>query len=155
MKKALRLCAGLVFLSSVGLLFASFSGFGRGAVNEAAPLRFEPKPFRIPQVMQVGQEYDMDVAVVNESSETAQLIGSLQVCSSACFSGRGLPTAIPARGRGRVTVHAHVGGRPSSFSSELTFYTDRPTQPTITLKLEGTIVDDGPDVSKKAQAANP
>lgn len=154
MKRVLRLCAGLVFLFSVGLVFASFSGFGQGAAAEGAPLRFEPNPFMIPQVMHVGQEYNMDVEVVNESSEPAQFIGSLQICSSVCFSGHDLPTVIPAKSRGLVTVHAHVGGRPCSFSSELTFYTDRPTQPTIALKLAGTIVDDALDASK-AQAANP
>lgn len=139
MRNVLRRCLWLVFLSSLGLLLASFTGVGRRASGRH--LRFEPNPLVIPETMQSGEEYDLDVAVVNESGEPARIIRALDYCAGSCFSGRGIPAVIPAKGWGWVKVHVRAGST-GILSGQLTFYTDRPSQAALTLKLDGTVQDD-------------
>lgn len=141
LKYGFRCCAWLVFLTSLGLLLASSAGYGRRAGG--VPLRFEPNPLVIPGVMQGGREYDVVAAVVNESSQPAQIVGARDYCSGSCYTGRGLPTVIPAGGQGQVTVHVQAGG-PRDVLGELAFYTERPSQPTLTLRISGTIRSEPP-----------
>jgi len=142
MKTTLRWCLRLTFLASLVLLLALFVGVRRW--GGGASLRFEPSPLVIPGIMQSGKEYNCGAEVVNESAQPARIIGTADDCTrSGCFSGAGVPTVIPAWGRGRVTVHI-LAGVPGDLSGELIFYTDRPSQPTLTVKLKGTIREDDP-----------
>jgi hypothetical protein len=146
-----RWCLRLVLLASLATMLAVFAGVGRNAAGRS--LRFELNALVIPEVMQSGMEYDFDAVVVNESSQPARVIGAGDYCAESCYSGQGLPVAVPARGRRRVTVHIKAGV-PGDFSGDLTFYTDRPSQPTLTIKLAGTVRNaqpfDGP-----SHATNP
>ena len=107
-------------------------------------LRFEANPVAIPWVLEAGKEYDFEVGVINPSSEPARLIGSPDECGALCVSARGLPIDIPARGRGRVAVQVVSNGR-GAVSGELLLYTDRPTQPNLVLKVEGTVAESESD----------
>lgn len=108
------------------------------------PLRFDPDPFVIPAAMNVDDETDVKVGVVNVSNEPARIIGVREFCSHACFYGRGLPVAIPANGRGYVTIRLKANDI-GPFSDEVSFFTDRPTQPEITLRIEGNIGEEASD----------
>jgi len=152
MKTTFHSCLRLAFLSSLATLLAVTVGVGRRPRSE--PLRFQPNPMAIDRVMRPGGEYDVGVEIANGADEPARIIGSADSCSpSGCFSGVGLPATIPARGRGRVTVHI-AAGPPGDCAGELTFYTDRASQPLLTLNLKGTIRDDRPQ-DGTAHAANP
>ncbi len=152
MRTTLRWCLRLTFIASLGLLLSLFAGVGRRP--RGTSLRFEPSPVVIPEVMRTGQEYSFDAVVVNESSDLARVVGASDNCTqSGCFSGRKLPAVIPAWGRGQVSVHIDAGV-PGELSGELTFYTDRPSQPTLVLKLAGTIRE-GEFHNAATQAANP
>ncbi|MFI5457733.1 MAG: hypothetical protein ACHRXM_20010 [Isosphaerales bacterium] len=152
MKTTLRWCLRLTFVASLGLLLGLLVGVERK--GGSASLRFEPSPLVIPGVMQSGKEYYRDAEVVNESARPARIIGTADNCTrSGCYSGRGVPTVIPAWGRGRVTVHIQAGV-PGDLSGELTFYTDRRSQPTLVIKLTGTIREGEPH-DARAHAANP
>jgi len=108
----------------------------------------------IPEVLQSGKEYDFAAVVVNESDQPARLVGARDSCTqSGCFSGRKVPTIIPAWGRSRVIVHIEAGV-PGDLSEELTFYTDRPSQPTVVVKLAGTIRE-APPLDSTTYSANP
>jgi len=132
----LRFALGATALCLIGSVAALLAGVGR--VDDPLPLRFDPDPFVIPLSAVWPGQNDFEVDVVNSSSEAARIIGAEDYCGSACFSGKGLPAVIPARGRGRVTVS--VKARASGLiSSELHFFTDRPTQPKLTMRIEGYI----------------
>ena len=107
----------------------------------AAHCDFEKNPLVVTEVMRPRKPYDLEAPVVNESSERIRLVGALEYCAGSCFSGRGIPTVIEAGGRGRVWVHVQPGG-PGPLSGELTFYTDRPSQPTLTIIIEGSVQED-------------
>ncbi len=152
MKATFRWCVRLAFLSSLAALLAATVGVGRRPTSE--PLRFQPNPFVIDRVLRPGGEYDVGVEVANRADESARIIGSADSCTPyGCFSGRGLPATIPARGRGWVTVHI-TAGPAGDCAGELSFYTDRPSQPSLTLNLKGTIRDDRPE-DGTPHAANP
>jgi len=152
MKTTFRWCVRLAFLSSLAILLAVSAGVGRR--RGAEPLRFQPNPFVIDRVMRPGGEYDVGVEVANGADESARIIGSADNCTpSGCFSGRGLPATIPAGGRGWVIVHI-AAGLPGDCAGELAFYTDRPSQPSLTLNLKGTIRDYRPE-DGTPHAANP
>jgi hypothetical protein len=51
---------------------------------------------------------------------------------------RGLPVTIPPNGRNRVVIHIEARA-PGEFEEEVTFYTDRPSQPKMILRIQGTI----------------
>lgn len=57
---------------------------------------------------------------------------------------------IPANGRGRVTVSVKARN-PGLISSELNFFTDRPTQPKLTMRIEGYI----PEATKGDPSTRP
>ena len=142
----------LAAIVAVAVLAVALAGVGRGGGSN--PLHFEPSPFLIHDAMRPKGEYDFSVQLVNGGDEPARIIGSLDVCtSSGCFSGTGLPAAIPARDRGWVTVHI-TAGLPGECAGNLTFYTDRASQPILTLNLRGTIEDDRSQVGV-AHAGNP
>jgi hypothetical protein len=104
--------------------------------------------------MQSGKEYNIDADLINESTQPARIVGAADDCTtSGCFSGRGLPAVIPARGRGRVTIQI-LAGVPGDLSGELTFYTDSRSQPTIVIKLAGT-VRQGESNDVRAHATSP
>ena len=145
-----RRSAFLSLLVSCGLLIASLAGIGRESGDTY--LRFQPNPSVFPGALDAGREYDVDVVIINPSSQPARLVGSLDYCGGSCFSARGMPISIPAKSKGHVVVHIQAR-TPGSLSGELTFYTDRASQPTMVLNLEGTVRDRQPDESTK-QAAN-
>lgn len=136
--RLIRPLAGTALFCSLGLLLALW--VGAVGQSEGSSSRIEPNPLRIPGEMRSGKHYDFDVEVVNESDEPIRIVGAGDYCASSCYSGRGIPTVIPARGRGRVIVHIEAGV-PGVFSEELTYYTDRPSQPTLVIKLEGMVQD--------------
>lgn len=104
----------------------------------AAPLGFADGGLTLREPLRQGAEYDVPVEVRNASDEPARLIGSLDYCGGACYQVRGLPIAVPPRGRGRVTLH--IAARvPGPLEEEVLFYTDRPTQPQLTLRVRATI----------------
>lgn len=151
MRMAFRWSLWFTFLASLALLV--FSLRGRGS-SDGPPLRFVPNPLIVPGALQSGEEYDLEVEVVNESGEPARLIGSLDYCGGACLSSQGLPIEIPAGGSRRTSVH--VAARvPGSLSEALTYYTDRPSQPTLTIRLEGLVAEASPHEPTTTQAANP
>jgi len=135
-KMMLRFALGATVVCLVGSVVALFAGVGR--VVEPLPLRFDPDPFVIPLTAIWPGQNDFEVDVVNNSSEAARIIGAEEFCSSACFSGKGLPAVIPARGRGRITVSIK-SRNPGLISSELNFFTDQPNQPKLTMRIEGFI----------------
>jgi hypothetical protein len=139
MVTAVRHFLGLTLIGSVCALVVSVQTAPPRA--DRAPLRFDPGALVIPKVLGSGREYDFEAVIVNESSEKARVIGSLNYCSGNCVTGRGVPADIPARGRGRVVVHLEAHS-PENFVQELTFYTDQPSQPTITIKVMGTVGED-------------
>jgi hypothetical protein len=139
-KKFMRGCGFVALLGSCGLLAASLADMGRREPNEA--LRSESDPVVIPGVLEVGKGYDVNVEMINPSSEPANVIGSLDHCSGSCFSARSLPALIPARGMGRINVHVDARS-PGLLSDELILFTDRASQPTVTLHLKGMVWEGG------------
>lgn len=141
-KTAIRGSAILTLLGSCGLLVASLAGVGREA--RSAVLRFRSDPLLISSTLHAMREYDVDVEIINESTEPARILGSLDYCGGSCFSGRGVPTTIPARGVGRVGLHIQAR-TPGPLAEGLTFYTDRPAQPTLVLNFRGMVQDEKSD----------
>lgn len=141
MKKLLRFAAGLSLLGLVGSVAALLAGVGK--VEERPPLRFDPDPFVIPHQTDWQGERDFEVTVVNTSDEPARIVGSRDFCGRACLSGVDLPATIPARGRGPVVVHIKKS-RPGPVAEELEFFTDRRSQPTLTLRINGHIPESQP-----------
>ena len=136
MKTMLRWSLMLTVACSLGSVAALIAGVG--SADERLPLRFDPDPFVIPAGMNRLDERDFQVAVINDADEPARIVGVEEFCSSACFYGKELPTTIPPRGRGRVTlrIKARVSGK---VSEQVGFFTDRPSQPKLTLRVEGNI----------------
>jgi hypothetical protein len=151
MKTAARWLLGLTFLSSIVILVALACGLGRRV--DGAPLRFERDPLHVPDVMQSGKEYDFDAMLINESTAAVRVIGARDYCASSCYSALGVPTVIQAGGRGHVTVHIKAGAA-GDFSGDLDFYTDHPSQPTLTIRLVGT-VREGEPLDSASHASNP
>ncbi len=138
MRKALVWVLAATFATSSAVAVVTLS---RGILNQRDPsLQFEKTPWSLPQPLISRSEYDFQVEVMNRSDSPARLIGSLEYCGSACYSMPGLPITIPAHGRGRVSLHVKAG-RPGALSEEVTFYTDQLTDPTLVLRIEGTIVE--------------
>ena len=106
--------------------------------EDVLPLSFDGGTLNLPSTLQSGSEYDFQVQVQNHTQQTARIVGSLDYCGGACYSVPGLPKVIPAGGRGTVTVHVKAGA-PGELDEGVTFYTDQPTQPTLSLKIVGTI----------------
>jgi hypothetical protein len=104
------------------------------------PLGFDGGRLIVPFVMRSGEEYDIPVKVLNGGNESARLIGALEYCGGACYSVRGLPVTIPPKGDNRVSLHIKANA-PGTLDEDVTFYTDRPSQPTLVLKVQGTIED--------------
>jgi hypothetical protein len=104
-------------------------------------LRFDPDPFVIPFAMAKHAESDFAVDVVNDSALPSRILGVEEFCSSACFLGRELPVTVPPWGRSRIVIHvkANVAGR---ISEAVDFWTDRPDQPRLTMRVEGNIQED-------------
>ncbi len=123
-----------------------------GPNDPPSPLRFESEPFPVPFTMVSGESYDVKVRIHNGANREARLIGSLDYCGGSCVLGRGLPTTIPPHGTGfvGVCIRAYAVG---DLSESLTFYTDRPSQPTIVLTLRGTVV--ASNQSSRPDASNP
>ena len=148
LRTIIRLALCLTFLGSIGTIAILLTGMGRG--EDQLPLRFDPDPFVLPELTGRHEESDIEVAVVNDSDEPAQIVGVREFCGSACFYGMGLPTTVPAHGRGSVYLHVktNVSG---PIEESVTFFTDRSTQPHLTMRIVGNIreeaADDGPDLS--------
>jgi hypothetical protein len=132
---ALRTTLKLICILSIGLAIA----LALAPNDLVSPLRFEAEPFLVPMTLVSGESYDIRVRVWNASRKEARIVGSLDYCGGSCVLGRGLPTAIPPHGSGYVgiTIRAYALGE---LSEALTFYTDRPSQPTIVLELRGTVL---------------
>ncbi len=146
MNRLLRFALGLTAVCLVASVAALLAGVGR--VEQPLPLRFEPDPFVVPADAGWPGEHDFEVVVLNRSSEPARIVGAEDFCGAACFSGIGLPTVIPAGGRGKVVIRVRAN-RPGSVASVLKFYTDRPTQPKLAMRIEGDLpgaADDGPSI---------
>jgi hypothetical protein len=116
------------------------------------PLGFNGGRLIVPFVMRPGEEYDVPVRILNSGTESARLIGALEYCGGACYSVRGLPVTIPPKGDNRVLLHVKANA-PGSLDEDVTFYTDRPEQPTLVLKVQGTIEDAGHETA--AQSPTP
>jgi len=151
MRLFLRLSFGLSFVCLIGCVIALSKGVGQ--VEDQPPLRFDPDPFVVPTSINWSEEQDFDVAVVNDSDNAARIVGAEDFCGAACFSGIGLPTEIPARGRGRVIVRVKTN-RPGPISEKLVFFSDQPTQPRLTMKIVGTIPETATQETS-THAANP
>ena len=121
----------LCFIASAVALVA-----GVGQPVDPTPLRFSPDPFVIPAALAQLGEADVQVDLVNDAEIPARIVGVEEFCSSACFYGRALPLEIPPRGRAKLTLHikARLAG---SISEQVKFFTDRPTQPTLTMRVVG------------------
>ncbi len=150
MKTVLRFGLGLSILSLAGSVAALFAGVGQSV--DPPPLRFDPDPFVIPSTMNQLDERDFKVAVVNDADEPARIVGVEEFCSSACYYGRGLPVTVPARGRGWVTIHVAVNS-PGPITDKVYFFTDRPSQPKLAMRIEGYIWEDELDEAP-TQASN-
>jgi hypothetical protein len=120
-------------LCAVGGVAGLLAGVGAEA---KPPLRFDPNPLVLPTTLKPPGEWDVVVDVVNRSGEPARIVGVVEYCSSACFSRRGLPLTVPARGRARLTLGVAISG-PGRVSDNVTFYTDQPSQPELILRVEG------------------
>jgi hypothetical protein len=136
MTRTARLCLWLVLIASLGV--AAYQLLQRPVA--AAPLRVGASPFVVPFTLISGEHYDVKVPVTNENHEPARLIGSLEYCGGSCVLGQRLPTLIPAGGTGYANVRIEAR-TPGPLDEELTFYTDRPTQPTLVIHLQGTVLE--------------
>ena len=136
MTKFLRIGVGTSLLCLLGSLAALIAGVGQ--VEIGPPLRFESNPYVVAFGADWSGEQEFKVAVVNDSGQPARIIGTREFCGTACFSAAGLPTEIPAWGRGAVNLLIKPN-RPGKLSNEVVFFTDQASQPQITLKVEGTI----------------
>jgi len=146
MRKALVWVLAATFATSSAVALTTLV---RSIPSVSGPsLQFEKTPWSLPHPLISGSEYDFQVEIMNRSDAPARLVGSLEFCGSACYSMPGLPITIPARGRGRVSLHVKAG-RPGALSEEVTFYTDQLTDPTLVLRIEGTIVE-GPGHDRPA-----
>ena len=141
-KTLLRLCLGVSVLCMVGGATALVAGLAR--TEAPLPLRFDPDPFVLPAGTKVGDQYDIQVGVVNGANEAAHIVGVREFCARVCFYRRGLPVTIPAGGRGRVSLHLAAGSA-GSVSEQVEFFTDRPTQPILTLRVVGEVREAAPD----------
>jgi hypothetical protein len=113
------------------------------------PLSFEGGGLIVPFIMRLGEEYDVPVVVLNSGDEPVRLIGALEYCGGACYSVRGLPVTIPPKGRNGVILHIKANA-PGLLDEEVTFYTDQPSQPTLVLKVQGTIEDASHETTAQA-----
>ncbi len=136
MKIYLRTSLVISFLGLLGCIAALVGGVGQ--VEDRPPLRFDPDPFVVSFGADWSGEHDFEVAVVNDSGRPARIIGAQEFCAAACFSGVGLPTEIPAWGRGRVNLRIKTN-KPGPLSNKVVFFTDQPSQPRLTMRVEGTI----------------
>ena len=136
MTKLLKIGVGISFLCLLGSLAALVAGVGQ--VEIGPPLRFDPNPFAVTFGADWSGEREYQIAVVNDSGQPARILGARDYCGAACFSGVGLPTEIPAWGRGHVNLRIETN-RPGAFSNQVVFLTDQPSQPQMTLRVEGTI----------------
>lgn len=138
MRKRLRWLLALSFAASTATALAILAKDRGGEYTK--PLSFDGSSLNLPYPLRSGSEYDFQVQLQNHTSKPARLLGALEYCGGACYSASGLPKLIPAGGRGTITVHvkARVSGE---LDEEVTFFTDQPTQPTLLLKIVGTIRD--------------
>ena len=150
MRNALRGILTLVGLVASAVALATLVVQARAP--QGPPLGFVGGQLVPPMPMLSGQEYDFPVEVVNHSGEPARLIGALEYCAGACYSVRGLPATVPANGRARVVVHIEAR-MPGAFEEEVTFYTDRPSQPQLILPVRG--VTEAVDNAATTHATNP
>ncbi len=138
----LRLCLGISVLCVVGGATALVAGLAR--TESASPLRFDPDPFVLPAGTKVGDAFDIQVDVVNQGDEPARIVGVREFCAQVCFYRRGLPVTIPAGELGQVSLNVYAG-RPGTVSEQVEFFTDRPTQPILTLRVAGKVREAAPD----------
>jgi len=150
-KTFLRISLGISVLCLFGCITALIGGVGQ--VEDRPPLRFDPDPFVVPASLDWSGEHDFEVAVVNDSGKPARIIGAEDFCGAACFSGIGLPTEIPAWGRGRVVIRVATN-RSGTISEKLVFFSDQPSQPRLTMRIEGTIPE-AATFGASIHAANP
>jgi hypothetical protein len=134
------LCWILALIGTGAMAVALASALSGARAPQGPPLSFEGGCLAVPISMRSGEEYDVQVEVLNAGREPARLIGILEYCGGACYSVRGLPVAIPRLGRNHVVLHIKAR-TPGMLDEEVTFYTDRPSQPTLTLKVQGFIED--------------
>jgi hypothetical protein len=149
-KTLLRLClvaSSLCALGGAAVLLAE------RRTTAPLPLRFDPQPFVIPAGLMQDDETDIAIDVVNSSDAPARIVGVREFCSHACFYGKGLPVTIPAKGRGQVTIRLKANDI-GPFSDEVEFFTDRPSQPELTLRIEGDI-EEGASDATPVQAFKP
>ena len=143
--KILRYILLALLLFSVGLFLTSLRGASHATSQNG--LHFRPETLVVRDVLCTDSAYDFQIEVVNDTSKTARLLGVGEYCLASCFGGRGLPVEIKPGAIGRVGVHI-AAGDPGKFDQELTFYTDCPSQPALTLRLQGTVRDDRPSFAK-------
>lgn len=135
LKTMLRLALGFTTITFFASVAALVAGVGKPLDR---PLRFDPDPFVIPAEASSIGEWDLTVTVVNDSDQPARIVGVEEFCSSACFYGRGLPLTIPTRGRAPLTFHMNAT-KARSISEKVNFWTSEPSQPILTLRVEGNI----------------
>lgn len=143
--------AGLWAGLALSLVVAAYQVMDGPSV--AAPLVVRPDPFIVPFEMVSGEHYDVEVPIVNASPDAARLIGSLDYCGGSCVGMRDLPTAIPARGTALASVRIEAR-TPGLLSEELTVYTDRPSQPMLLIRLQGTVLEAPADASRSRAPAD-
>ena len=143
--KIFRCFALTLLLVSVELFLTSLRGVSQSTSRNV--LHFRPETLVIGDVLCTDSNYDFEIEVVNDTSKTARLLGVGEYCLASCFGGRGLPVEIKPGAIGRVGVHI-AAGDPGKFDQVLTFYTDCPSQPTLSLRLQGTVRDDRPSIAK-------
>lgn len=141
-KALLRLSLGVSLFCAVGGATALVAGLAR--TEAPLPLRFDPDPFVLPAETKVGDAYDIQVGVVNGANEAAHILGVREFCAQVCFYRRGLPVTIPPGGRGLISLNLYAGS-PGPVSEQVEFFTDRPTQPILTLRVVGEVREAVPD----------
>ena len=136
LRTSLRWTTRIACLAFVAFALLAIAGIG----EEVGPLRTVKGSVVVPFEIRTGEEYNLEFDVLNDGYEPALLVGFLRSCGMSCYSGPELPISIPARGRARASVQIKTNAA-GAFSEEVTFFTDRPTQPKLVILIEGTIRD--------------
>jgi hypothetical protein len=138
MKLLIRRCALVAFIGSCMLLAASLGSVGRQTEDRA--LYFKQNPLVVSGFLQPQKKYDVEVQVINSSAEPARLTGSRDYCGASCFASRWLPITIPSMGVASIRVQIDAGAA-GPLDGAVLFYTDRATQPSLLLKIDGNVLE--------------
>ncbi|MBI2823519.1 MAG: DUF1573 domain-containing protein [Planctomycetia bacterium] len=83
-----------------------------------------------------GDNRDVAVVLTNVGRTPVTLVGATSSCG--CISTDTLPLKVPARGLCQLSLHVGFSGD-KEFHHEIVYYTDRSSQPCVTLAVSGKI----------------